>query len=148
MAIVRAVAPKELGGEGLLQREAAAKFGISQQRIQTILHEPDVKEAHKDWLQHMFKKQRGVGDRVQAAFEALVEEGDARVVIDYFRRMGVDVGPGVDVNISKLELTLPSGVSELLKLNPAYEEPQDAEVNDRAEQSTEAESSEPLSTDE
>jgi hypothetical protein len=125
MAIARSVAPTELGGEGLMQKEAAAKFGLSQQRVQQILHEPDVQEAHKGWLQGMFKKQRATGDKVHAAFEELVEAGDARVVIDYFRRMGVDVGPGVDVNIEKLELTIPPEFANLLKVNPAYQEQQE-----------------------
>lgn len=139
MAIARAVSPVEVGGGGMLHKEAAAKFGLSTQRVQQIVNEPDVKEAHKSWLQKMFSKQRSTGDRVQAAFEALVEAGDARVVIDYFRRMGVDVGPGIDVNITKLELALPPGVSDLLKLNPAYEEPEDAPINDRPEEGPEAE---------
>lgn len=138
MAIARACSPVEVGGGGLLHREAATKFGLSTQRVQQIVNEPDVKEMHKSWLQGMFTKQRGVGDRVQAAFEALVDAGDARVVIDYFRRMGVDVGPGIDVNITKLELTLPEGVSDLLRLNPAYEEPIDAPINDRIEEGAEA----------
>ena len=142
MAIARAVAPVELGGEGLLQKEAATKFGLTQQRVSEILNEPDVKEAHKSWLQGMFKKQRATGDKVHAAFEALVEEGDARVVIDYFRRMGVDVGPGVDVNIEKLELTVPPEFAELLKVNPAYsQEPE--ELNEAGtEEVNEAEPSE------
>lgn len=156
MAIARAVSPVELGGGGMLHKEAAAQFGLSTQRVQQIVNEPDVQEAHKSWLQTMFKKQRSTGDKVHAAFEALVEAGDARVVIDYFRRMGVDVGPGIDVNITKLELKLPEGVSDLLKLNPAYEEPVDdggleslnAEVNDRIEEGTEAEGAAAPSSDE
>lgn len=138
MAIMRATAPVEVGGGGMLNREAAEKFGVSTQRVQQIVNEPDIQEQHKGWLQKMFSKQRSTGDKVHAAFEALVEAGDARVVIDYFRRMGVDVGPGVDVNIQKLELTLPEGVSDLLKLNPAYQERNDAENDDRIEEGEEA----------
>jgi hypothetical protein len=144
MAIARSVAPKELGGGGLDQGQAAEQFGLTRQRVQQILHEPDVQEAHKSWLHGMFKKQRGVGDKVQAAFEALVDAQDARVVIDYFRRMGVDVGPGTDVNIEKLELTIPKELTGLLKLNPAFVEEQN---ENRSQEADETESTEPAGQD-
>ena len=138
MAIARSVAPTELGGGGLDQGQAAEQFGITRQRVQQILNEPDVKEAHKSWLHGMFKSQRASGQAVQKAFEELIELGDARVVIDYFRRMGVDVGPGTDVNIEKLELTVPKEFAGLLALNPAFE----GQNADRIEEITEADTEE------
>jgi len=137
MAIARAISPTELGGGGKTTDQAAEEFGLTRQRVQQIINEPDVKEAHKSWLHGMFKSQRSSGQAVQKAFEELVEAGDARVVIDYFRRMGVDVGPGTDVNIEKLELTVPKEMLSLLsfkdKNEDRLEEIDEADASERTE---------------
>ena len=109
--------PRELGGLGLTVKETAEKHGLSPTSgsLHKALKNPDVRAIHNAWVRGMLDRHREMGPIALVATEQLLLKADPYTVNQFWKRMGVDISPEVDVNIEKLEINAPPDVLEMVR---------------------------------
>lgn len=110
--------PETLGGKGMNSSELAAEYGLSPRTVWEILHKPGVRSLEERWRAYMFTRHEEMGEEALAALGHLLKEREPRVVIDFFRRMGVSREPTLTIEAETLTIEVPDefkSIAETMK---------------------------------